>query len=80
VRNVRFNFATGVGVHFINTDFWKPGKPQSENACGFLLCTGLRYPRQPPQLPPCRDDPKANQSAKPIRMMATMYGNAWRIP
>ena len=80
VRNVRFTFATGVGVHFINTDFWKPGKPQSENACGLLLCTGLRYPRQPPQLPPCRDDPKANQSAKPIRMMATMYGNAWRIP
>jgi hypothetical protein len=37
VRNVRFTFATGVGVHFINTDFWKPGKPQSENACGFLL-------------------------------------------
>ena len=70
------HFCHRVGVHFINADFWKPGEPQSENACGFLLCTGLRYPGQPPQLLPCSDDPKANQSAEPIRMMATMYGNA----
>ena len=31
------HFRHRVGVHSINTEFWKPGEPQSENACGFLL-------------------------------------------